>query len=549
MKPVRNPTAGSPSVAAPSNLESQERLLPFLLNPRSYPHRPRTVRLIQTHSAFVFVAPPYVYKVKKAVNFGFLDFSTLARRHRFCEREVRLNQRLTDDIYLGVIPICATPTGFRWGDGGPVIEYAIRMRQLGASGFLDHRIRTHAATGRDLDRVVERLARFYETQTPSAAVAGAGRISRLRTATRENFRQTRGFVGNTLSPATYRAIREFTNTCYATRADLFAARVSGGRIRDCHGDLHLEHIHLTPRALNIYDCIEFNERFRRVDVANDLAFLAMDLDFHGRPDFARRVVRRMAERLDDPGMVRLMDFYKCYRAYVRGKVESLHSVAHAAGESERRASARRAERYFRLALQYAVAGSHPMIVAVMGPPGSGKSTIAQALARELGWDVVSSDRIRKEQAGVPLHVRGDAAARQRLYSATRTQQTYHGLCTAAVAAATEGRSLIVDATFGQAEHRAALRQACARAGATCCFVELRAGLGVTRERLRRREGKPGEISDARWEDFADLIRRYNPPDEIPDGDRLRIHGNADPDTAVSKALSLLARRQATAPTG
>ena len=218
----------------------------------------------------------------------------------------------------------------------------------------------------DLNRIATALKQFYQAQHPTAEVEAWGRIDRLRISTDENFRQTRPFLGRTISRAAFQTIHSYTNRFYTQHRRLFASRIKEQRIRDCHGDLHLEHIHLTPRALHIYDCIEFNDRFRYVDVANDAAFLAMDLDYEGRADLSRYFSTQMASALNDPDLLKLMNFYKCYRAFVRGKVESLHSVAQAAPEAERQAGAERARRYFRLALNYAVAGSQPLLLVVMG---------------------------------------------------------------------------------------------------------------------------------------------------------------------------------------
>src|SRR6266536_1643180 len=318
-------------------LTRQEQLLPFLLNPNSYPHRPRRVRLVQTPSSFVFLVPPFVYKVKKPVDFGFLNFSTLEKRRHFCECEVMLNRRLCPKMYLGVVPISTTSGRFTFGAGDKVVEYAVKMRKLSDRYFLDQLIERGAVKPEDLDRIAGTLKLFYESQHPTEEIEAWGRTDRLKISTDENFRQTEAFIGQTLSRPVFETIRFYTDDFYSRHPDLFASRIQDKWIRDCHGDLHLEHIHLTPRALHIYDCIEFNDRLRYVDVANDVAFLAMDLDYEGRPDFARHFVAHMAEALGDRRMLQLIDFYKCYRAYVRGKVETLHSVTHAAPEAERQA--------------------------------------------------------------------------------------------------------------------------------------------------------------------------------------------------------------------
>ncbi len=542
MSKQRRPAAAgtTPSSDTPA---PQEQLLPFLLNPNSYPHQPRTVRLVQTHASFVFIAPPFVYKVKKPVNFGFLNFSTLEKRRHFCEREVTLNRRLSPKVYLGVVPISTRNGRFVFGEGDQVVEYAEQMRKLPDGYFLDQLVERDQVVPGDLNRIADILKQFYQAQHPTKEIEAWGRIDRLRISTDENFRQTREFVGHTLSRPAFDTIRFFTDQFYARHRKLFASRIREQRIRDCHGDLHLEHIHVTPRAINIYDCIEFNDRFRYVDVANDAAFLAMDLDYESRPELARHFATQMASALNDDGMPRLMDFYKCYRAYVRGKVESLHSVAAAAPEEERRAATERARRYFRLALQYTAAGSQPLALVVMGRIASGKSTLAHALGAELGWEVYSSDYVRKNMAGFPVYERSSAAARKRLYSAAMTEKTYDRLLTTAEEQLRQGHSVILDATFARRAHRELLAEHFGKRGITWRVLEVQASNAAVKQRLHAREAKPDEVSDARLEDFATLTQRYEPPVELPDGQCVKIRTTGSLDQTVTKALQRLSRHR------
>ena len=521
----------------------QEQLLPFLLNPNSYPHRPRAVRLIQTHASFVFIAPPFIFKIKKSVNFGFLNFSTLEKRRHFCHREVALNRRLSPGVYLGVLPIVERGGRFSFGGAGEVVEYAVQMRKLSERHFLDQLVARDEVVPGDLNRLVHVLKQFYQSQHPTGEIEAWGCIDRLRISTDENFRQTREFVGQTLTRPAFEALRFYTDRFFKSHAALFASRIKEQRIRDCHGDLHLEHIHVTPRAIHIYDCIEFNDRFRYVDVANDVAFLAMDLDYEGRPDLARYFAAQMASALNDNGMPCLMDFYKCYRAFIRGKVESLHSVAHAAPEEERAASAERARRYFRLALRYAVAGSQPLVLAVMGRIASGKSTLAHALSTELGWEVYSSDYLRKTMAGFPLYERSSANARKRLYSAGMTAKTYDRLIATAGTQVQKGNSIILDATFARREHRALLAERFGRNGIAWLLLETQASDAVVRQRLRARQARPGEVSDARLEDFDALTRHFDSPVEFPAARCVKVHTSGPLDPTVTRALQSLARRQ------
>jgi aminoglycoside phosphotransferase family enzyme/predicted kinase len=489
---------------------AQEQLLPFLLNPRSYPHRPRAVRLVQTHASFVFLAPHFVFKVKKAVNFGFLNFSTLDRRRYYCEREVELNRRLCPDVYLGVVPIGKHAGRHTFGKG-KVVEYAVQMRLLPDRDFLKNRLQRSPLPRAIVRRIVSRLKLFYEAHPPTRAITNWGRVSRLRISTDENFRQTKPFIGQALSRPAFEAIRRFTNGFYRRHARLFASRLRQGRIRDCHGDLHCGHIHLAPRRLNIIDCVEFNDRLRYVDVASDAAFLAMDLDHCGRPDLAQQFVRSLASELGDPGLVELMDFYKCYRAFVRGKVECLHSTVRIIGARERNDCLEQARRYFQQALRYAIAGSQPAVLVVMGGVASGKSSLAAGLSRELGWPVHSSDRIRKTLAGVPLLKRLNAEGRRFLYSEAMTRKTYSALGAAARLSVRSGTGAILDATFGRRELRDEMLRLLTKGGAVVRFIQAQASDAVRRRRLAGRSTGRREISDARLEDFAALTAGYEPP--------------------------------------
>jgi hypothetical protein len=513
-------------------------LLAFLRDPASYPHRPEKVREVHTHASLVFLAPPLVYKIKKPVNFGFLDFSTLGKRRHFCQREVELNSRLAPGIYLGVVPITRGNHGFAFGGKGPVAEYAVEMRWLDPAGFLNTRIKAGTAGKPELERVARTLADFYQKQPSPPEIAGWGSMEKLRISTDENFTQTRRFIGKTLSRAAFEAIRAFTGSCYERRRLLFEKRVAQGWIRDCHGDLHLDHIHVTDAALHIYDCIEFNDRFRHLDIASDAAFLAMDLDYHGRPDLARFFIRRLAELSDDPEMEELMDFYKCYRAYVRGKVESLHAVAEIADDGERAAAAANARRYFQLALQYAVCGSSPLALVFMGRVASGKSTLAAAVSHELGWRDISSDLRRKTLAGVPPHERADAAGRAKLYAPGMTELTYDSMIRDAADTLRHGHGVVLDATFSKRLFRDRLRETLGDGHVKWIITE--ADEAAAHERLRQREARPDVVSDARLGDQQMLDAAFEAPDELPTDAVLHLATAAEPEEITRRLLLALA---------
>ncbi len=520
---------------------SIETLIEFLRSREAYPHHPEEVVEIQTHISWVFLAGDFVYKVKKPVSMGFLDFTTLEKRRHFCEEEVRLNRRLCTDLYLSVIPISDIGGRFQIDDDTNIVEFAVKMRRLQGGAFGNELARNGDFEEREIDRVVDVLAAFYQGEAPSAERAAWGRAGKLRISTDENFEQIEPFTRTLISRPALAGIRYYTNRFYDAHARLLNERRAGGRIVDGHGDLHLEHVYLMPDRVCIYDCIEFNERFRSVDVANDVAFLAMDLDFNDRPDLARYFGRIMARRLDDPGLLQLLDFYKCYRAVVRGKVEGMRSREDEVPEEERLKSTERAQRYFRLALRYAAAGSHPAAIVVMGRIGTGKSTVATHVSDSVGWKLFSSDHIRKNLAGVDPYVRGSEEERRSLYSAEQSQATYEALTSGALDELASGKGAVIDATYSKRKDRDALRSALRRENYEYAFLEMTAEDETVRKRLGDRDRSGRQTSDARLEDFDQLSSRYEAPDDLEEALHVRIPTDDALETTIAETLKHLIR--------
>jgi uncharacterized protein len=521
-----------------------QRVLAFLGDPASYPHRPRGVRLVQTHASWVFLATPLVYKIKKPVDFGFLDFSTLERRRRDCENEVRLNRRLAGDIYHGVEAICEVGGELAFGGEGRVLEWAVVMDELGAEGFLASQLESGEVDEGSIARIAEVLVAFYREQAPllgeQAALAGR----RLRQSVEENFDASRAFVGKSLSAAALGAIETYANVFHDRHRELLRGREEGGWVRDCHGDLHSEHIHLAEEMVRIYDCIEFNEVFRQVDIACDIAFLAMDLDLHGRSELARRLLELVVEGTGDEGLWRVIDYYRCYRACVRGKVESLCSMGEGVGEAERWASLERARRSYRLALGYAVGEMAAAAYVVMGRVAAGKTALAEALGGEMGWRVISSDRVRKGFGGVLATRRSSEEERAAMYTAEMSRRVYGELEAAAMGELESGRSVVLDATYSRRWARGGLRERLDGKGYRVIWVVVEAGEAVSLERLRARETMAEVLSDAREEDHLILGESFEEPDELPDVDVVRVSAEQAVGLTMGRVLMDLAQRQA-----
>ncbi|PEN15375.1 hypothetical protein CRI94_00325 [Longibacter salinarum] len=514
----------------------------MLKDPSIYPHEPDSIELKQTHISIIALAPPFVYKVKKPVDFGFLDFTTLQKREAACQSEVKLNRRLCADTYLGVVHLAKMGDGYRFeSDEGTTVEVAVKMRYLPPDGFLHTYAEEGTLTKEEIDRVVSTLSDFYDGLETAPEIAERGWVDHLRVNTDENFDQTRDHAGWLLPKAAYRVLQDYTDRFYDAHAALLNRRRTGGYFINGHGDLRLEHVHLSDKGVCIYDCIEFNDRFRHLDVASDIAFLAMDLDGHECRPLSRYFVRRMADELDDEELIDVVGFYKVYRAYVRGKVEGMRAAETEIPEDEKAASIRRAREHYRWALRYAAAGSRPTAIVVMGRTGSGKTTQAEACAKALGWRHVSSDRIRKELAGVPMFQRTPEDARGAVYGADMTERVYRTIEEAAIETVKiQQRGVVVDATYSSATRRTALRDSLRDADIPYAFVELTADDDTRRERLQRRTDD-GSVSDARPDVMETIDKRYEAPSSLWDAHHLRVPTRESIDDTTTDILRALIR--------
>ena len=322
-----------------------------LLNPEAYPHNPRKIELVQTQMSFVFLTGDYVYKVKKPVDLGYLDYTTLEQRHFFCHQELELNRRLCPDAYLAVVPIVEEKGRLRIEGQGKAIEYAVKMKQLPHNRMMDVLLPQGQVTQEMVARVAERLVSFHQKTETNQKIAAFGKLDVIRQNTDENFAQTEKYIGISIAPAEYSRIKNYTDDFIQSNASLLDKRIREGRVRDCHGDLHAAHICFID-GICIYDCIEFNERFRYSDVASEIAFLAMDLDRYQWPDLSKHLVNTYVELSHDEELVKLLNFYKCYRAYVRGKVESFELDDPYIPEEEKAKVLTDAQGYFQLAASY-----------------------------------------------------------------------------------------------------------------------------------------------------------------------------------------------------
>ncbi|HLN90212.1 MAG TPA: phosphotransferase [Candidatus Binatia bacterium] len=332
-------------------MQEQKQVVDALLKPDAYPDETDKIELIQTHISFVFLTEKYVYKVKKAVNFGFLDFSTLEKRRTFCKKELDLNRRLCPEIYLKVVPINMSNV-IKINGSGETIEYALKMKRLPQKRIMTKLLKENKVDMKTIDGIAKVVAAFHSRAQTNSEISQFGSLEIIKINWNENFAQTKKYINQTITEAGFQFIQTKIEDFMAKNKALFESRVAGKRVRDCHGDLHSGNIFVTGKIC-IFDAIEFNDRFRYSDVAADVAFLAMDLDFERRPDLANYFIERYIVYSKDQQLTQLLPFYKCYRAYVRGKVISFRLDDPNITAQEKELATTEAKAYFKLASEYA----------------------------------------------------------------------------------------------------------------------------------------------------------------------------------------------------
>ena len=510
-----------------------------LLRPAAYGHGPEQVDLIETHISWVFLAGDLVFKLKKPVDFGFLDFTTLDKRLYFCREELRLNRRLAPDIYLDVVPVVQGRDGrLAVGQPGPTVDYAVMMKRLPQDGMMSACLSQGLVTLETMDHIADLLADFYSRAETGGRIDEFGRVEMIRHNTDEDSWQTVDYVGTALSGERFDHIKGYNDGFLRDAEALLARRVADGFIRDCHGDLHLGNICLGEKIW-IFDCIEFNENLRYSDVASDLAFLAMDLDFQGRSDLGRRLVERYVARSGDKELFLVLDFYKCYRAYVRGKINCLAYDQQEPAREERDRALDLARRYFDLAYTYAGGRRRPRILVFFGMMGTGKTHWARRVGEKIGAPVLSSDRVRKQKAGLTDTSRIYVPFGQGLYAPEMTEKVYESLHAAAAGPVGAGLDVVLDASYMKKRHRRAAMDLAKTVRADLLFIQTVADEETVISRLSTREARGRSLSDGRREIYGDQSRSFEPVDD-PAPDRfITIDTSGSKEETVEKLWAAL----------
>jgi hypothetical protein len=519
-------------------VQAHHALINALHDPALYPHPVDRVQLLETHISSVLLAGDFAYKLKKPYDLGFLDFTTLPARKHFCEEELRLNRRFSPALYLAVVPITGTADAPRLGGNGPAIEYALKMRRFPAGSLLTEVM----ARGELQPGQIDELARDVADLHAHVAVAGPqshfGTPESIHAHAAQNFAQIRPLLASDAQRDELNALAHWTQSAFQRLEPIFVQRQRDGFVREGHGDMHAGNMVLIDGRIRLFDCIEFNEAFRWIDVMSEVAFFVMDMVSHGRADIGFRFLNGYLEQTGDYEGLAVLRYYLVFRAVVRAKVAAMGGSQPAGSEGERRAAWHGYQHYIALAHQFCEPDS-PMLLVMHGLSGSGKSTVAAQVAQGLGAIRMRSDVERKRLFGLKPLDRSKSALQRDIYTADATQQTYARLHALARLALEAGFSAILDATYLKRSERDAARQVARQGGWPCLVLACAAAPEALRERVVRRHAEGKDAAEA---DLAILEKQFEWLEPLAvDEPALVVH--TDIGYSLDELVAHLCRRQ------
>lgn len=460
-----------------------------MLKPGFYPHPVQEpIKLMQTHVSYILLTGNYAYKLKKAVNFGFLDYSTLELREHFCRQELEMNKRGAAEIYLEVLPITQTDNKVELGGSGTTVEYTLKMCQFPQDNLLINLFHQGKLTETMVEELGKLVAQFHSKCPTNDYVLSFGEVAKVRQAFDENYEQTAKYIGLAQTQEQFEATKDFTDNFFATKAEVLANRIKNGWIRECHGDLHLGNICLWHDKILLFDCIEFNEPFRFVDVMYDVAYGVMNFLVGNRPDLANAYLNSYLEESGDWEGLEVLPLYVSRQAYVRAKITSFLLDDPGVPAADKEQAKVTASQYYKMAFDCTKLGQGSLII-MSGVSGSGKSTVAKKIARQSNAIHIRSDAVRKHLAGVSLTERGG----EELYTPEMTEKTYGRLLELGILLASAGYAAILDAKYDRQSLRQPVIAAAEKHHLPLQILHCTAPEQILRDRLNSRTG---DVSDA-----------------------------------------------------
>jgi aminoglycoside phosphotransferase family enzyme/predicted kinase len=518
------------------------QLVEELQRPSAIPHPVEKVEFRQTHISAVFLAGDFVYKLKKPVKLGFLDFSTMEQRKHFCEVEVELNRRLAPSVYLAVVPVGRTPEGARFEASGEVIDWAVKMKRLPDEATFEERLHDRRLQTAELEKLGQKLAAFHASARTDARITKFGHYETVRQSLMQVFQNSANHVGLTVHPDAFQKVKTLTEKELESQRPLIDERARQGKTRDCHGDLHLDHIYWfggesEEDEIVIIDCIEFNEPFRFIDPVADMAFAVMDFHFFGRRDLARIFADAYFAASGDHKGRALLPLYTAYRSSVRGMVDGVLLMEKEVSQEEREKALKRGMAHWLLALvELSPPKDRPALVLVGGLPGSGKSTLARELARAAGFRLIRSDVVRKEHFAQAPAAAPPTEQQATLYSPAQSERVYAHCRDLAVKQLFEGGRVMVDATFRSDRQRQEFLELAVSAGVPSLLILCEASPGTIQKRL---EGRHGDASDADWTVYRNMAQNWDRLTARPGQTVHTISTEEAPASLVQTALEFL----------
>ncbi len=522
------------------NLANDNSLIQRLLYPDCYEHPVEQVELLHTHISWVLLAGQYAYKIKKPVKFDFLDFSDLNKRKHFCEEELRLNQRFSPDIYLAVVPITSDNTTIRMNGKSTPLEYAVKMRRFSQEARLDNMLVHHQLSPHHIDNFAQRIASFHliaPHASDNSLFAAADNVCKPIA---ENFEQIKQCIKEPTITDQIQALSLWAKHRHQQLYAVFEQRKALGFIRECHGDLHLANMALIHQQATLFDCIEFNESFRWIDVMSEIAFLCMDLDDHHCPSLAWRFLNNYLSLTGDYAGLQVFNYYLAYRAMVRAKVSCLQLTQTDLSDTEIKQTQKKFQGYILLAKQYTVPRDTPLII-THGLSGSGKSTLTQILLEKLGAIRIRSDIERKRLFDLHSRSHAEDHIKQNRYSEKSFQATYQHLTDMARLIISCGFPVIIDATFLKQSQRQRCQSLARQLQVPFIILDCQAPKHILQKRITHRLQQTNDASEADLHILDQQIITQEPlnENEKPWTLTLNHQDMVEPSNAVKKILSTI----------
>lgn len=495
---------------------TQNSIIQSLLTPSFYPHPVEVITTLETHSAIIFLTGEFAYKLKKSVNFGFLDFSTLALRQKFCTLEIALNQRIAPDIYLSVVPVWQTtvqPSNYTLTpQASQPVEYLVKMKQFNPNKVLGVYLKNKSLSQPQITQLALNIAQLHQQAETVKETLEWGDPDNLIQPMLENFATLFKSFQHPELQYRLKQLSQWTRFTQQQLKPLLQCRKQQGFIRACHGDLHLDNIALIEEIPTLFDGIEFNEQFRWIDPINDLSFLLIDLEFNQQQEVAHQILNEYMNQTGDYEALPLLVFYKVYRAMVRCKITLLRALQLPKTETIALQSLQtQSYQFLAQAESLAYTDTPPKLILMQGVSGSGKSYFAKQFVTQFHFMSISSDIERKRLYHISPLTRVTENEKQRLYSASMSHATYQRLLKQTKVILKSGISVVVDATFLKPEHRQPFIELAQSMGVSMGIFSIQADLETLKNAIIHRHNINTDPSDATIEVMQQQLKYNAPP--------------------------------------